>query len=152
MIISASHKTDSPAFYGAWFHKRLAAGYCKMVNPYGGQVYRVGLRRDEVDGFVFWTKNLGPFLDTLATVHARGCPFVVQYTITGYPRALEFSVVEAARATAHMQRLIVSLCGRMRPTSNGRMEVLKCRASHAISLNGTVGTSLGRETTGGSSL
>ena len=25
MIISASHKTDIPAFYGAWFHQRLAA-------------------------------------------------------------------------------------------------------------------------------
>ena len=25
MIISDSHKTDSPAFYGAWFHQRLAA-------------------------------------------------------------------------------------------------------------------------------
>ena len=105
MIISASYKTDIPAFYGAWFRKRLAAGYCKMVNPYGGQVYRVSLRREAVDGFVFWTKNLGPFLDTLATVHARGYPFVVQYTITGYPRSLESSVVDDARAAAHMQLL-----------------------------------------------
>ena len=105
MIISASYKTDIPAFYGAWFRKRLAAGHCKMVNPYGGQVYRVSLSRDVVDGFVFWTKNLGPFLDTLAAVHARGYPFIVQYTITGYPRALEFSVVDDEQAVAHMQLL-----------------------------------------------
>ena len=26
MIISASYKTDIPAFYGAWFRKRLNAG------------------------------------------------------------------------------------------------------------------------------
>ncbi|MAG35083.1 MAG: DNA repair photolyase [Dehalococcoidia bacterium] len=105
MIISASHRTDIPAFYGSWFRKRLDAGYCKMVNPYGGQVYRVGLGRDEVDGFVFWTRNLGPFLDTLAVADERDYPFVVQYTITGYPRALEFSVVDDERALSHMQLL-----------------------------------------------
>ena len=36
MIISASYKTDIPAFYGEWFMARLKAGYCRMVNPYGG--------------------------------------------------------------------------------------------------------------------
>jgi len=38
MIISASYKTDIPAFYGEWFMNRLDAGYCDMVNPYGGQI------------------------------------------------------------------------------------------------------------------
>ncbi len=33
MIISASYKTDIPAFYGDWFMNRLKAGYCRMVNP-----------------------------------------------------------------------------------------------------------------------
>ena len=105
MIISASYKTDIPAFYGQWFVNRLDTGFCQMVNPYGGQVYRVGLTRDEVDGFVFWTKNLGPFLDRLALVHQRGYPFMVQYSLNGYPRALEFSVVNADRSIEHMQTL-----------------------------------------------
>ena len=65
MIISASYKTDIPAFYGEWFLNRLRAGYCKMVNPYGRQVYRVSLTPPDADGFIFWTKNLGPFLDAL---------------------------------------------------------------------------------------
>lgn len=105
MIISASYRTDIPAFYGDWFMQRLDAGYCMVVNPYGGQLYRVGLRRDEVDGFVFWTKNLGPFTEHLGEIRRRGYPFIVQYTINGYPRALEFSVVDAARSVQHMQRL-----------------------------------------------
>ena len=49
MIISASYRTDIPAFYGEWFMNRLRAGYCKVVNPYGGQVSRVSLTREDVD-------------------------------------------------------------------------------------------------------
>lgn len=105
MIISASYKTDIPTFYGDWFMNRLRAGYCKMVNPYGRQVVRVDLTHNTVDGFIFWTKNIGPFLNHLDEVRRREFPFIVQYTINGYPRSLEFSVVDATRSIDHMKRL-----------------------------------------------
>lgn len=105
MIVSASYKTDIPAFYGEWFRRRLDAGYCLMRNPYGGQVYRVGLRPEDVDAFVFWTKNAGPFLETLDEVGRRGYAFAVQYAINGYPREIEWSVTDAARAAEHMKRI-----------------------------------------------
>jgi hypothetical protein len=105
LIISCSYKTDIPTFYGEWFMNRLAAGYCKMVNPYGRQVYRVDLRRAAVDGIVFWTKNIGPFLQRLVEVAEAGYPFVVQHGINGYPRALEFSVVDADRSVSHVKHL-----------------------------------------------
>lgn len=105
MIISASYKTDIPAFYGEWFIKRLRAGYCRMVNPYNKKSHRVSLSRDSVDGFVFWTKNLGPFLGYLDEVHLKGYPFMVQYTINGYPRSLEFSVVDSKRSIEHMKQI-----------------------------------------------
>ncbi len=101
MIISASVRTDIPAFYGAWFLNRLRAGSCRYVNPYNReQQPTVYFDREEtgegvVDGFVFWTKNLAPFVPVLAEVRARGFPFLVQYTINGYPRALESRVVDA---------------------------------------------------------
>ncbi len=99
MIISASYKTDIPSFYGEWFRHRLAAGYCKMVNPFNRrQVYAVSLAKADVDGFVFWTKNLGPFIPVLEDVHRKGYPFVVQYTINGYPRELETRVVDDKRS------------------------------------------------------
>jgi len=102
MIISASYKTDIPAFYGDWFLNRLRAGYCRMMNPYNrNQSFRVSMRREDVDGFVFWTKNIGPFLDKLAEVHSLGYPFIVQYTINCYPRKLEFSVTDDSRALKH---------------------------------------------------
>jgi len=104
MLISASYKTDIPAFYGEWLMKRLDAGYCLMRNPYNGKVIRVDLTRDAVDGFVFWTKNLGPFLARLGEVRRRGYPFMIQYTINGYPRALEVSVLEAERAAEQVRQ------------------------------------------------
>lgn len=109
MIISASYKTDIPAFYGDWFMARLEAGFCRMVNPYGGQIYEVALDRARVDGFVFWTKNLAPFLAHLAQVQSRGFPSVVQYSINGYPRLLEHSVSEVERSVAHMHDLAATL-------------------------------------------
>jgi hypothetical protein len=105
MIISASYKTDIPTFYGDWFMNRLRAGSCQMVNPYGGQVYTISLRREDVDGFVFWTKNIGPFLRHLPEIQARGYPFVVQHSLTGYPRTLETHVADPARTVAHLHAL-----------------------------------------------
>lgn len=105
MIVSASYRTDIPAFYGGWFMSRLDAGSCKVTNPYGGPAYRVRLDRDQVDGFVFWTKNLEPFVGHLDDIAGRGYPFVVQYTINAYPRALETSVTPPDLAIAHMRAL-----------------------------------------------
>ena len=105
MIISASYKTDIPAFYGEWFLNRLHAGYCKVVNPYNNRISCVPLDRASVDSIVFWTKNAGPFLHRLDAVAALGYPFVVQYTINGYPRALESAVIDAARSTEHVRRI-----------------------------------------------
>jgi hypothetical protein len=103
MIISASYKTDIPTFYGEWFMNRLRAGYCKMVNPYGRQIYRVSLLPQHVQGIVFWTKNLGPFLSRLPEVRQQGFSYVIQYSINGYPRTLEFSVVDGKRSVEHMK-------------------------------------------------
>lgn len=103
MIISASYKTDIPTFYGEWFINRIRAGYCKVVNPYNARVSRVSLRRPDVDAFVFWTKNLGPFLQRLDTVREMGFPFVIQYTINGYPRELESAVTDASRSVEHVR-------------------------------------------------
>jgi hypothetical protein len=103
MIISASYKTDIPTFYGEWFMNRLDAGYCTMVNPYNQQISRVELTPESVDGFVFWTKNIGPFLKNLPAIHNRGYRFIVQHTINGYPRELERNVIDAVQTIKHMK-------------------------------------------------
>ncbi len=98
MIISASVRTDIPAFYGSWMLARLRAGFCRALNPFSHKPYRVSLLPEDVSGIVFWTKNIGPFLPSLPEVKERGFPFLVQHTLNGYPRALETSVVDPRRS------------------------------------------------------
>lgn len=105
MIVSASCRTDIPAFYSEWFFRRLRAAFCTVRNPYSGKPYRVDLRPSQVDGFVFWTRNFGPMLPRLDELRGFGRPFVVQYTVTGYPREIEAAVIEPLRAIGHIREL-----------------------------------------------
>lgn len=106
MIISASYRTDIPAFYADWFNKRLDAGFCGVINPYSGATNPVALDTAAVDGFVFWTRRLTPFIATLDRLQGRGTPFIIQYTITGYPRALEPAVVDWRHAVEDIRRVV----------------------------------------------
>jgi hypothetical protein len=105
VIVSASYRTDIPTFYGRWFARRLQAGFCRVSNPYGCAPSIVRLDRDPVDGFVFWTRNLGPFRPVLETVAARDTPFIVQYTITGYSQALEAAMTAPETAIGQLRNL-----------------------------------------------
>jgi len=104
MIVSASYRTDIPAFHAPWFLARLAAGFAEVANPYGGAPYRVSLQPPEAAGFVFWTRNIKPLLPDLRQVWARA-PFMVQFTITGYPRPLEPHVIDTEAALAQVRAL-----------------------------------------------
>ncbi len=104
MIVSASYRTDIPAFYGEWFMRRVEAGSCTVRNPYG-RPYTVRLDREAVSGFVFWTRNAGPFVPALRRLASAGYPFVVQYTINDYPRVLEASVIDHRRAAGHAHEI-----------------------------------------------
>lgn len=105
MIISASYRTDIPAFYARWFGHRLEAGFAMVRNPYGGPPARVALGASDVDGFVFWTRNVEPFLENLDALHARGMAFVVQYTVTSYPRPLDRATIGADAAIEQIARV-----------------------------------------------
>ncbi|HKF72867.1 MAG TPA: DUF1848 domain-containing protein [Stellaceae bacterium] len=104
MIVSASYRTDIPAFHAAWFLARLEAGFADVKNPYGGAPYRVSLEPPQATGFVLWTRNIKPLLPDLEAVAAHA-PFMVQFTITGYPRALEPHVIDAEAAVAQVTAL-----------------------------------------------
>jgi hypothetical protein len=105
VIVSASYRTDIPAFYADWFLRRLEEGFALVRNPYSGQLYRVDLRPQRVTGFVFWTRNFGPLLEHLDRLRAFGRPFLVQFTINSYPRAIEPAVIPPEKAVAQMHRL-----------------------------------------------
>ncbi len=92
MIISASRRTDIPAFFGEWVINRLKAGYVMVRNPFNYScVYRIELSPKTVDCIVFWTKNPIPFIHRL---HDITCPFYFLFTITGYGNELETNLPE----------------------------------------------------------
>lgn len=104
MIVSASYKTDIPAFYSEWFMNRLHAGYCMVKSSYGGQNNRVSLLAKDVDGFVFWTRNIDPLAPYLPEIRETA-PFVVHMTITNYPKALENSVIAVEKAIVDLRKI-----------------------------------------------
>lgn len=63
MVISASRRTDIPAFYMPWFMDSIEQGVFKVLNPYNNSTALVPAIPEKVHTIVFWSKNLGPFLD-----------------------------------------------------------------------------------------
>lgn len=110
MIVSASYRTDIPALYADWFNARLDAGFADVTNPYGGRPYRVLLGPDQASGFVFWTRNAAPFMPVLARLMRERRPFYCSFTLTGYGRSLERSVIDTQSAIDQIRR-IVDQCG-----------------------------------------
>ncbi|MFO0754237.1 MAG: DUF1848 domain-containing protein [Thermodesulfovibrionales bacterium] len=105
MIISASRRTDIPAFYAEWFMNRIRAGYALVRNPFNGKESQVELSPSAVDAIVFWTRNPKPLLPHLEELDARGFPYYFLYTVTGYPRSLEPSVPPLSRAIETFREL-----------------------------------------------
>lgn len=90
VIISASRRTDIPAWYTPWLLNRLRAGFCHYPNPrFPAKLHRVSLRSADVLGIVFWTRNADPLVPHLADLDHWEYDYYFQYTITGYPCALE---------------------------------------------------------------
>lgn len=90
MIISASRRTDIPAFYPDWFMNRIKAGHVEVVNPFNpAQRKSVDLSPESVDAIVFWTRNAAPLIKYLDELESMEYKYIFLYTITGYPRELE---------------------------------------------------------------
>lgn len=90
MIISASRRTDIPAFYSQWLRHRLEDGYCLVPNPFNSkQISRVSLLPGDVDAFVFWTRDPRPFMPLLDGLERLGYRSVFLLTLTAYSAPLE---------------------------------------------------------------
>lgn len=90
MLISASRRTDIPAFYSEWFINRIREGYVLNKNPFNAnQIKRIPLTPYQVDAIIFWTRNPKPLMKYLDELDEKGFNYYFQYTITGYPRELE---------------------------------------------------------------
>jgi hypothetical protein len=90
MIVSVSRRTDIPYFFGKWFIQHLKQGEVKVKNPFNhGYERTVSLHRENVDAFVFWTRNPLPFIPMLDIIDRMNIPYYFLITINNYPDFLE---------------------------------------------------------------
>ncbi|OBW62925.1 MAG: hypothetical protein A9183_00685 [Dehalococcoides mccartyi] len=98
MIISASRRTDIPAFYSTWLMNRIRAGWCSVPNPLNTkQVSRVSLLTQDVEALVLWSKNPAPLLPHLNELDERKLRYYFQFTLNDYPKALEPNIPSLER-------------------------------------------------------
>jgi hypothetical protein len=106
MIISASRRTDIPAFYAPWLINRIRGGYCTVPNPFNRQqVSRISLKPEDVDVIVFWTRNPRPLFPYLKELDERGYRYYFQYTLMNNPRQIDPKSPPLAAAVSTFKEL-----------------------------------------------
>ena len=91
MIISASRRTDIPAFYSKWFIDKIKRGYCLKRNPFNYNMKRkISLNKEDVDGIVFWSKNPSPIFPFLEDL--KDFPYYFLFTLNSYEQDIEVKV------------------------------------------------------------
>ena len=91
MIISASRRTDIPAYYADWFINRIKDGKVQVKNPMNThQISEINLSPDVVDCIVFWTKNPLGIINRLDELKRYNYYF--QFTLNGYGRDIELNL------------------------------------------------------------
>lgn len=103
-VVSASRRTDIPAFYLGWLIEGLERGEVWVANPFSGKPYRVDLRPEAVHSLVLWSKDFGPFLRCREAFSSYHLYF--HFTVTGLPRRLEPRAPAAEEAVAQAGRLV----------------------------------------------
>lgn len=97
-IVSASRRTDIPAFYADWFFDRLEKGYSLWTNPFNKQESYVSYRNTRF--IVFWSKNPRPLAGKLPVLASKRIGCYIQYTLNDYEKeGLEPNVPPLANAS-----------------------------------------------------
>ncbi len=109
MIVSASRRTDIPAFYTEWLMNRLEAGSVMVRNPRRPRrVSRLSLTPEAAECFVFWTKNPAPLLDRLPDLDDRGYAYYFQFTLTPYGQEWEKNLPPKRELLETFQKLAIT--------------------------------------------
>jgi len=104
MIISASRRTDIPAFYSEWLLNRIKEKYVNVKNPMNEkQVRKINLDPEEVDCIVFWTKNPAAMLDKIQ--HFKNYVYYFQFTLNPYDNDIEKNLPPKDEIIENFKRL-----------------------------------------------
>jgi DNA repair photolyase len=106
MIISASRRTDIPAFYSDWFMNRIREGWCQVPNPLNyHQLSLVSLKPEDVTTVVFWSKDPAPLMPHLKELDERGFRYYFQFTLNDYGHDLEPGLPDTGQRLEVFRRL-----------------------------------------------
>lgn len=89
-IISASRRTDIPAFYSEKFISRLNSGYCAVINPYTKEKEYISF--EKLKHVVFWSKNPLPMIKLLNQINNKQITYYFHFTLNNFPAAIEPNV------------------------------------------------------------
>lgn len=104
MIISASRRTDIPAYFSEWFLNRIKEEYVMVRNPMNHQqVSRVSLSPKVIDAIVFWTKNPLPMIDKLSLLQRY--TYYFQFTLNSYGEDIEPNIPSYEQRVYEFQHL-----------------------------------------------
>lgn len=134
IVISASRRTDIPAFFMPWFMEGISRGEFEVMNPYNRRLARVAATSPPVHTIVFWSKNFGPFLegDYGRRLQDMGYHLYFQFTINSANRMLEPNLPGLDQRLKQLQRL----CGQFgAPAVNWRFDPICFYRSRGASLH-----------------
>lgn len=110
MIISASRRTDIPAFFGKWFINRLLDGEVKVRNPFNkNQVNIVSLKPEDIDCIVFWTKNPENFIQYLTQINDLEISYYFLFTLNYYGNDYEVNLPDKNKLILTFKQLSLLL-------------------------------------------
>ena len=121
IVISASRRTDIPAFYMPWFMSQIEAGSFEVVNPYNQKAHYVPGTPDKVHTIVLWSKNFGPFIENNYgdRMREKGFQLFFNFTINSDCSLLEPNVPPLGARLDQLEQL----CQRFGPeTVNWRFD------------------------------
>ncbi len=112
MIISASRRTDIPAFFSEWFINRIQAQYAYVRNPMNiHQISKISLMPSIVDCIVFWSKNPKPMITKLDKL--KDYMYYFQFTLNAYNKDLETNL-PSPEDRIHTFQVLSELIGKQR--------------------------------------
>lgn len=106
-IISASRRSDIPAFFMPWFMQQIEQGFFEVENPYNRRISKIGSGVDDVYAIVFWSKDFGEFLDQGhgQKLQDRGYRLFFNFTINSPHPDLEPGMIPLNRRMDQLRRL-----------------------------------------------
>ncbi len=103
-VISASRRTDIPAFYLKWFMDVISRGTVSIQNPlYKQNSYSIDLSPTSVEWIVFWSRNYKSFLKNYSFFNDYNLFF--HFTILSHNHQLEKSCVPVNDSLKQIEKI-----------------------------------------------